>query len=607
MLKALRIIPSLLLLLATAHTLFAQTVPPPVNAPLAFEINRGQTAPQVRYLSRSREGVVFLTSDGITIAVPHTGSFRLLFDNAAFAPVIIAEQPLAARSNYLSHDPEHSIASVENFAALRYQSAYPGIDVRFYGRGHHLEHDFLLAPGADVGEIALRLEGIDHAAVTLSGAVELTLGSHKLYESAPVAWQTVNGKRQPVQAEWKLLSDNRLGIDLGGYDHNLPLTIDPVLAYSTHLGGNTAEDISLGQSFPADTRIEQVSLDAAGNVFVSGTTSAIDFPTTAGAFDRTFNVQAVFHGDEMSQSGFVSKFDKTGRVLLYSTFLHNDIPFMTVDSAGHAYTAEFANDANPGPNFGSDSGIFVDKLSPDGSTLVYEFIFGRSTSNATQCQTVSDSFPNGIAADNSGHVWITGSTSNPCIPTTPGVVEPTLATNNIAGFLAKLDTNKSGSASIVYVTYVGSSDQARPTALTVDSSGNAYVLGIADASYPHSHSFGSGPAFFVTKFNPTASARVFSSLLLGVDGLSSGIALDPSRNVYVAGSTDSSGFPTTAGAFKRTLTGPNCAGPGTAACPDGFVTKLNATGSALVYSTLLGGAASENINGIKVNSAGWLL
>ena len=183
-------------------------------------------------------------------------------------------------------------------------------------------------------------------------------------------------------------------------------------------------------------------------------------------------------------------------------------------------------------------------------------------------------------------------------------MEPTLATNNIAGFLAKLDTNKSGSASIMYVTYIGSSSQARPTALTVDSSGNAYVGGIADNTYPHSHSFGSGPAYFVTKFNPTASARVFSTLLLGVDGLASGIALDPSRNVYVAGSTDSPGFPTTPGTFKTSLTGPNCAGPGTAACPDGFVTKFNATGSALIYSTLLGGAAPETTNGLRVNSAG---
>ena len=121
-----------------------------------------------------------------------------------------------------------------------------------------------------------------------------------------------------------------------------------MLAYSTHLGGNTEQDISLGTTEPAFTTINSIVLDAARNVYVAGSTSAIDFPTTAGAFDRTPNTQASFHSDEFSQSGFVSKFDKTGRILIYSTFLHAGINSMTVDSSGHAYTAEFANDANPG-------------------------------------------------------------------------------------------------------------------------------------------------------------------------------------------------------------------------------------------------------------------
>ena len=123
------------------------------------------------------------------------------------------------------------------------------------------------------------------------------------------------------------------GSQVGDYNHDLPLTIDPVLAYSTHLGGNTEQDISLGTTEPAFSTINSISLDGARNVYVAGSTSAIDFPTTAGAFDRTPNTQASFHSDEFSQSGFVSKFDKTGRILIYSTFLHAGINSMTVDPA----------------------------------------------------------------------------------------------------------------------------------------------------------------------------------------------------------------------------------------------------------------------------------
>src|SRR4051794_37887360 len=183
MLKAARLFPAVIvLLLVTVSILPAQTAsnqnpaPPSINAPLAFEANRGQTAPEVKYLARSREGVVFLTPGGFTVALPRTGSFRMLFSGMASASRITAEQPLIARSNYLKRDPNQSITNVESFAAVLYQQVYPGIDVRFYGQGLHLEHDFLLSPDADVSQIALRLEGIDRAIVTSSGTVELAIG-----------------------------------------------------------------------------------------------------------------------------------------------------------------------------------------------------------------------------------------------------------------------------------------------------------------------------------------------------------------------------------------------------------------------------------------------
>ena len=520
----------------------------------------------------------------------------MLFDQARPAPAIEGEEPLLARSNYLGRGRHMPITNVKNFGAVRYTAVYPGIDVRFYGRDQHLEHDFIVAPGAGASQIVLRLEGINRVSFASAGTLELTLGNVKLSESAPVAWQIVNGARQPVQAEWKLLGENRLGISIGDYNRDLPLTIDPVLTYATHLGGNTGQDLSAGTSFPADTFISAIALDGSGNIYVAGTTSATDFPTTAGAFDRKPSIQEAFHEDATTQSGFISKFDKTGRILIYSTFLRVQVDGMAVDSAGHVYSTEAAFDEDPGPNFGFDEGINIDKLSLDGSRLLFTKLFAQTPNSTTACQTTSSSFVGGLAADNVGHVWLAGTTDNPCLPTTAGAFQTRLPNANETVFVAKFDTTKVPGSSLVYSTYIGGNNGELGRALTVDSSGNAYVSGLTTSTnFPHGAAFGTDTANvgFVTKLNATGSGLIFSTLLRGVTNSISGLALDSSRNVYATGTTSSTGFPTTTGAFDRTVAG-----------NDAFVTKLNSSGNVLVYSTFLGGNGSEFATGIRVNSAG---
>jgi uncharacterized repeat protein (TIGR01451 family) len=431
-------------------------------------------------------------------------------------------------------------------------------------------------------------------AIRPDGEVELTLGKTQLTESAPIAWQIINQKRVPIQTGWKLLSENRLGFWLGSYDRSLPVTIDPVLAYSTLIGGQA--------------QVGAVALDPHGNIYLAGSTSATDFPTTAGAYQRT----PVF-----PTNGFVAKFDKTGRILLYSTFLNSRIGLIAVDANGEVYTANNLSDSEQIP--GSDPGVTVDKLSADGSRLLYSFVLGRSTLSPS-CQILDRSFVGGIAADNFGHVWIAGRTGNPCLPTTAGSLQPTMHSTFFTGFVAKLDSTKSGLDSIVYATYLGGSrlDSAGP--ITVDRSGNAYVTGTTiSQDFPHTASFGTDgldpngqiiPDVFVTKLDPSGSGLVFSVLLRGVDQFVAGIALDPANNVYVAGTTSSwTGFPTTPNAFQRTAT-PHCFTGANPPCASGFVTKLNAAGNSLVYSTLLGGSSvgaslsHDVIEGIAVNNRG---
>jgi hypothetical protein len=451
---------STVLLLAIGLAAGQTTSAGSLSLPLAFEINRGQTAPQVQYLARSREGVLFFTSDGVTVAVPHTGAFRMLFA-AGYTQSITGQSKLPARSNYISHTPGKTISKVENFAAVQYAGVYPGIDVGFFGHERHLEHDFLLAPGADPSRIVLQLEGVNGTALLPDGSVQFSLGELKLYETRPIARQLSAGKMVAIEAGWKLLGHHRLGLTLGNYDHNLPVIIDPVLAYSTHLGGSTGEDLSTQTTFPADTSITHIGLDSAGNIYVGGSTSATDFPTTAGAFDRTPNSQSVFHEDTTTQSGFVAKFDKTGRILIYSTFLRDFIDAMAVDGSGHVYTSEAQFDEDAGPNFGFDEGIWVDKLSLDGSHRLFSRQFGQTTSSASQCQAFSSSSVRGLAVDNVGHAWVAGETANPCLPATAGAFQTTLPNSNSTGFVVKFDTTKAPASSVVYSTYLGGNQLRR--------------------------------------------------------------------------------------------------------------------------------------------------
>jgi uncharacterized repeat protein (TIGR01451 family) len=597
MLKALRSLP-LVCLLFSSFIFASQPSPSAPSGLLTFETNHGQTAPQVRYLARSREGILFFTPDGVTVAVPHQGSFRLLFENAPSNERIInPEQQLTARTNYLGRGP--AIVGIENYASLRYASVYPGIDVRFYGQGRHLEHDFLLAPGSDVSRIILRTEGIDAIHVQPSGDAELALGKMQLTESAPRAWQTVHGKRVPVQAAWKVLGADRLGISLGAYDHTLPVTIDPVLAYATHLGGSTGQDLTAETSFPADTFISFLGLDGNGNIYVGGSTSATDYPTTAGAFDRSANTQGVFHEDATTQSGFVSKFDKTGRILIYSTFLRVAVEGMAVDSSGIVYSAEADADEFPGPNPGFDLGIHIDKLSADGSKLLYTNMFAQGSDATSQsCQTFTSSTVGSLIADNSGHVYLSGSTANPCLPATAGAFQTTLPNSNTTGYVAKFNTNVAPASSLVFSTYLGGTDGIDGVnAIAIDSSANVYVAGTTSSTnFPHGATFGSGsPRVFVSKLNPSASGLVFSTLLGGADSFHgvNAIGLDPSHNVYITGTTSQSGYPTTAGAFQTTIAGGS----------DAFVTKLSTGGGSLIFSTFLGGSGTDGASGLHLNSA----
>lgn len=578
-----------------------KTASAPAGLPLAFEPNRGQTAPEVMYLARSREGTVFLTRDGLTVSVAGHGSFRMRFENSSTAAKSAPEELLHSRSNYL--DGRRQISGIENYGAVRYRDIYPGTDVRFYGREQHLEHDFVLTSGADPETVILGLEGIDHLQIGANGNVEFKVGALNLGESSPVAWQIIHGKRVPVEVTWRLLGKNRLGFSVEAYDRTHELTIDPVLAFSTHLGGATAQVENDNNIFTDQGRtvVDALALDGAGNIYVAGFTSAVDFPLTAGSYDHTPKFP-FFGGHDPNISsgmGFISKFDKTGQTLIYSTYLGDvGIKFIAVDAAGQVYTLS----DNQGDLTGGQ-GVVVNKLNTDGSGLLYSFTFGEGpdTCLGTAGGNASAS---GIAVDDAGDAWIAGSTPNLCLPTTAGAFQTTAPNKLQSGFVTKLDTSKTGAASIVYCTYLGGSFSDSLNALAVDSAGNAYLTGsTSSGDFPHSAVLGTDTSAltFVSKLSADGSRLILSTLLQG--GFGSKIALDSSSDVYVSGVTDSTAFPTTANALRKTPTG-ECDFTPPGPCWDVFVTKLNPNGDALIYSTLLGGSNSDFVSGLRINATG---
>jgi len=606
-------------LASASMTVPATESQPAANLPLNFELNQGQTHQRVKFLARSEGYVLFLTATEAVMALenpaahrrgkenreardrangfdstekrgrPARSIVRMKLQGANPAPQIEGLEPLPSTSNYFTgSDPEKWRTNVPSYGRVRYADVYPGIDLIYYGEQRRLEYDFVVAPGSDADAIRVAFAGIQGFEITSMGDLLLHTAGGDLRQSRPFAYQETNGDREPVSIDYVPLGLNSVGFELGDYDHSRPVIIDPILAFSTYLGGS-----GFDQGYAID-------VDSLGNSYVTGQTAAIDFPVTGGAFQTNYG-----GGD-----AFVAKLNPSGSALVYATYLNgasgNGI---AVDSAGNAYVT---GEAGP-TSFPTTAGAFqtsplgydafITKLNAAGSALVYSARFGGNL----------DDFSRAIALDSAGNAYITGWTvcrSTVCTFPTVNAFQPNYAGGNNDAFVTKIDST--GSA-LAYSTYLGGGKVINGTedwgeGIAVDSAGSAYVTG-----YTYAPDFPvTGGAFdtqragldaFVTKFAPDGRTLVYSTFLGGAGReMGQGIAVDANGNAYVTGITESfdspftsayEGFPVTAGAFQKQ------------GSYDAFVTKLNANGSGLIYSTYLGGSGGVDRGwAIAVDSAG---
>ena len=578
--------------------------------PLSFEANQGQTDRQVRFLSRGRGYAFFLTPTETLLSLSKPASsaakqaqqssvggsgarlgrapspsdvmLRIKLEGANPAAHVKGLEQLPGKVNYfLGNDPGKWRTNVPTYAAVKVHDIYPGIDVSYYGNQRQLESDFVVAPGVDPKAIVLRFRGSDKLEVDANGDLVAHLKDGEIRQKKPFIYQEADGHRQEISGGYLLESNDRVAFQLGAYDVSRPLIIDPVLVYSTFLGGSDRDDAFA------------IAVDSSRNAFVTGFTLSTNFPTTAGAFQTTSGGA----GDV-----FVTKLNSTGSTLLYSTYLGGSnldlATAIVVDSAGNAFVAgttlstDFPTTTGAfQTTFGGGPGdAFVAKLNPSGSVLVYSTYLGGNNEDQGL----------GLSLDSSGNAYVTGLSASTNFPTTTGAFQTTFSGSSQNAFVTKL--NPAGSA-LVYSTYLGGTGGDFGRAVAVDPSGDAYVTGTTKSSdFPTVSGsfqtvFSGFQDAFVTKLNPSGSALIYSTYLGGSNdlGVGDGIALDTSGDAYVTGFTASSNFPTTSGAFQTTFGGDLL---------DAFVTKLNSAGSALVYSTFLGGSGFDEAFGIAVDSTG---
>jgi uncharacterized protein (TIGR03437 family) len=563
--------------------LFALSLLTAASPSAYFLDHRDSAAPEIRFIHRLPSGILGLGVSRVYLAPaqPAAGAAMMISFPGSRAVHPVPEHRLAARTHLLrGADPRGWQTNLANYEAVRYPRLYPGVDLVFHARSALLEYDFELAPYADAARLRLHFA---HASPRLTPAGELVLAAvgGDVIQRPPVAYQVIAGRRVPVAARWQL-SGQTASFALGHYDRAYPLVLDPVITYSTFLGGDRA-----------DAPYNAV-LDAANNLYVAGATTSTNFLTTAGV------VQATSKG---STDGFIAKFAPDGR-LLFSTLIGgggvDNIYSVAVNAQGligfggvtsspdfplrNALQTQFRG----GGPFVSDAVVGV--LDPSGASFVYSTYWGGNLEDRAQR----------VAIDAAGSVYAAGYTYSRDFVATS--LQRSIGNTNFTGFLTKF--SPSGNAPI-YSTYFGGGTAEIIQTVLVDSRGAAYIGGVtASNDLPVSanafqRTFRGGIEFqgdgFIAKVNPAGTALEFCSYFGGggADAIRS-LALDREGNIYGVGDTTSGNLPVTPGVLQ----------PERGGNTDGFVMKASPNADTLLAATYVGGPGFDALDDVHVGPDG---
>lgn len=609
---------------------------------LRFELNAGQFDEEVAFRVQAGGYQAFLQDDGQVIFALDGGQGPA--GRLTMTPVGVSDHPmvegldqLPGVTNYLYGDDRAEwITGVAGYRKVAYRGVWPGIDVKFYeAEEGWLEYDFVVAPGADPDRIALAFHGAQDLSVTDSGQLHIQTPAGTVRKHASVAYQEQSGTRNDVASRFTTDQRGRVSFELGNYDPTQPLIIDPAVEFSTYLGGSQGFDPVTGEQTSASRdAAHAVAVGNDGTVYVAGVTETGDFPTA----------HATQPQKSTGSDAFVAAFTADGQELVYATFLGGDsedhATGMTtglhgsVWVAGRTYSSDFpvtANAYDPGcddldvqcqaTRSAESSNAFVTRLNPLGAIDYSTYLAGGDYDSAE-----------GVSLDPVGRAVVVGEThsaddgTTPTVdegfPTTDGAMQSQLSDPEFEfqtdGFVSVVDATRSGESSLAYSTYFGGDVQDEAIAVAVDGADPASVfiagttrsadLGASSTVYGD---LGSRDAFVAALAWDGSSMVLEWTRYLGghasEEGLAVAVAEGCSANcdAWVGGSSrsfdnpdnpDSEPYPTTSGAIQRELAGGS----------DGFLTRVTADGSELVWSTYLGGAGVDKVSGVAVTPAGRL-
>ncbi|MGH9269288.1 MAG: SBBP repeat-containing protein, partial [Acidimicrobiales bacterium] len=560
--------------------------------PLSFEANQGQTDAAVDFLTRGDGYNLFLTPTEAVFsfqadraaagaaeapAEPAPLRMRLLGSNPAAQAV--GTQPLPGKTNYfIGNDPSRWRTNISTYAKVLYRGAFPGVDLAFYGNQGALEYDFIVAPGADPASIRLGFEGTDSLAVDPRGDLVLNSSRGELRQQKPRVYQLVGDTRREVAGDFVMKGEREVAFQVAAYDLTRPLVIDPVLVYSTFIGGK-ANDFGFG-----------IAVDGAGNAYLGGSTGSAIFPrgcnvVGGGCTTVDFPLGDPAPGFDTSPNGggdaYVLKMNPAGTALVYRTFLGGSASEqgfdVAIDAAGNAYIAgSTTSDEGPTGYPTTPSGFdltcdscpaeadaFLTKLNPAGTALAYSTYLGGSSAEQTAADTPY-SGQGGLEVHGT-KAYIASITTSSDFPATAGAIQPvcgSCATGASDAFLTVIDTALVGAPSLAYSTFIGGSGADEAKDVAVDGSGRAYVtgfsidlLGNGAAGFPIVlpapgllPAPGIGPVYtggysdaFLVKIDPGGPPFALLSGFIGGGGLEEGwsVAVGPGETIYLTGYTTS--------------------------------------------------------------------
>ena len=584
------------------------------TVPLAFTENAGQNDAPVLFTSYGSGCSIFFTPAGTTFLLrsESENSVEKTSDQSGFAAekkvtqtalsekdhecfalklnfsgsnpntAVSGENRLPWNSNYfIGDDSSQWKTDVANYEKIRLSSVYDGIDLVYYGTKLRLKYDFVIQPGNDPSQIVLQYDfGDSHngsLSVNTNGELVVSTPVGDIIERKPYCYQMIDGVKKEVQVSYKIIDSesHRYSFDIGEYNEDYPLVIDPELVFSTFLGGSD------------DDLPYCIAVNSAGDVFVAGETVSTDFPLTDGAYDTVMNE---------SSECFVTKLNASGSYLDYSTLLGiTGVTAMALGPNGSVYlTGTIWSSSFPATagaydvSYNDRSDAFIIKLSASGGTLDYATLIGGNNTD--------DGYV--IEVDNTGNAYIIGKTFSNQFPTTPGTLGTSRSSGTEELFITKLSL---AGNSLIYSTLLGVSDVADVYGMALDAAGCVYFTGWAyGESYPttsvaYSTEYSGNFDVYLTKLNSTGTALVFSTFFgtTGID-VGSDILVDGSGFVYVTGYTNSVDFPKTADAYDVGYNGEN----------DIFVSKFNAAGNILLNSTFIGTMADDEGKKIEIDSEG---